>query len=161
MSYVNARISKIVVPFDGSEPAMDAADYALLIAKQSNAELIAIHAVRTQDVKYKLTNMLIEDLETPTTLDSVLQRIKEDAQKWTDPIKQKNSVNGIRLRTALVIDSTEIADTIVRYTDRENADLIVIGGGRIGLKERLSGSALGSTTTKVLNQTKRPILIVK
>ena len=123
--------------------------------------LIAIHAVRTQDVKYQLSNMLIEDIETPTTADSVLQRIKEDAHKWTDAIKQKSSANGIRLRTELVIDSTEIADTIVRYTDRENADLIVIGGGRTGLKERFTGSALGSTTSKVLNQTKRPILIVK
>jgi nucleotide-binding universal stress UspA family protein len=33
MTYVNARISKIVVPLDGSESAMEAADYALLIAK--------------------------------------------------------------------------------------------------------------------------------
>jgi nucleotide-binding universal stress UspA family protein len=43
MSYIKARISKIAVPLDGSESAMNAADYALLIAKQSNAELIAIH----------------------------------------------------------------------------------------------------------------------
>jgi nucleotide-binding universal stress UspA family protein len=123
--------------------------------------LVAIHAVRTEDVKYQLTDMLVEDIETPTTADSVLQRIKDDAQKWTNAIKQKSSVNGIRLRTALVIDSTEIADTIVNYTDRENADLIVIGGGRIGFKERLSGSALGSITSKVVALTNRPILIVK
>jgi len=51
--------------------------------------------------------------------------------------------------------------TIVNYTDRENADLIVIGGGRIGFKERLSGSALGSITSKVVALTNRPILIVK
>ncbi|HEY9387903.1 MAG TPA: universal stress protein [Nitrososphaeraceae archaeon] len=157
MSFIKARISKIVVPLDGSESAMDAADYALLIAKQSNAELIAIHAARTQDVRYQLTNMLIEDIETPTTADSVLQRIKDDAHRWTNAIKQKSSANGIRLRTALVIDSTEIADTIVHYTERENADLIVIGGGKTGLKERI----LGSTTSKVVAQTKRPILIVK
>ena len=49
--------------------------------------------------------------------------------------------------------------TIVNYTDRENADLIVIGGGRIGFKERLS--ALGSITSKVVALTNRPILIVK
>ena len=123
--------------------------------------MVAIHTVRTEDVKYQLTDMLVEDIETPTTADSVLQRIKDDAQKWTNAIKQKSSVNGIRLRTALVIDSTEIADTIVNYTDRENADLIVIGGGRIGFKERLSGSALGSITSKVVALTNRPILIVK
>jgi nucleotide-binding universal stress UspA family protein len=46
LSSIKARISKILVPLD--ESAMNA-DYALLIAKQSNAELIAIHAVRTED----------------------------------------------------------------------------------------------------------------
>lgn len=161
MSYIKARISTIVVPLDDSESAMNAADYALLIAKQSNAEIIAIHAVRTEDARYKLTEMLIEDIETPTTADSVLQKIKEDSQKWSNAIKQKSSANGIRLRTALVIGSTEIADTIVRYTEREKADLIVIGGGKTGLRERFVGSTLGSTTSKVVAETKRPILIVK
>jgi nucleotide-binding universal stress UspA family protein len=161
MSYIKARISKIAVPLDGSESAMNAADYALLIAKQSNAELIAIHAVRSEDVRYQLNDLLIEDIETPTTADSVLQKIKEDSQKWSNSIKQKSSANGIRLRTALVIGSTEISDTIVHYTERENADLIVIGGGKTGLKERLVGSTLGSTSSKVVEQTKLPILIVK
>jgi nucleotide-binding universal stress UspA family protein len=161
MSYIKARISKIVVPLDGSESAMNAADYALLIAKQSNAELIAIQAVRSEDVRYRLTDMLIEDIETPTTADAVLQKIKEDSQKWSNAIKQKSSANGIRLRTALVIGSTGISDTIVHYTEREKADLIVIGGGKTGLRERLSGSTLGSTSSKVVEQTKLPILIVK
>ena len=92
-------------------------------------------------MEYHFSNYKTIEDGTPTTADSVLQTIKDDAQRWTNAIKQKSSANGIRLRTALVIDSTEVADTIVHYTDRENADLIVIGGGRIGLKERFSGSA--------------------
>ena len=65
--------------------------------------------------------------------------------------------NGIRPRTGLVISPTEIEDTIVDYAERENVNLIVIGGGKSGLKERL----LGSTTSRIATQTKRPILIVK
>jgi hypothetical protein len=74
--------------------------------------IIAIHAVRSEDVRYQLTDMLIEDIETPTTADAALQKIKEDSQKWSNPIKQKSSANGIRLRTALVIGSTEISDIV-------------------------------------------------
>jgi nucleotide-binding universal stress UspA family protein len=85
-----------------------------------------------------------------------LQKVKEDAQKWFNTIKEKSSANGIRLRTGLVISPTEIEDTIVDYAERENVDLIVIGG-KSGLKERL----LGSTTSRVATQTKRAILIVK
>ena len=145
-----------MVPLDDSESATNAADFALLITKGLNAELIAIHVVRSEDALVA-TNLLIEDLDTVTTGDSILQKVKEDAQKWFNEIKQKSNANGIRLRTGLVISPTDIEDAIVNYAERENVDLIVIGGGKSGLKQRL----LGSTTSHVATQTKRPILIVK
>ena len=103
-----------MVPLDDSESAMDAADYALLITKGLNAELIAIHVVRSEDALVA-TNLLIEDLETVTTGDSILQEVKEDALKSFNTIKQKSTANGIRLRTGLVISPTEIEDAIVDY----------------------------------------------
>jgi len=145
-----------LVPLDDSESATNAADYALLISKGLNAEVIAIHVVRTEDALIA-TNSLIEDLGTITTEDSILQKVKEDAQKWFNAIKQKSSATGIRLRTGLVISPIEIEDAIVNYVERENVDLVVIGGGKSGLKVRL----LGSTTSRVATQIKRPILIVK
>lgn len=145
-----------MVALDSSESAVKAADYALVITKGLNAELIAIHAVRTEDVLYETRNMLT-DIETVTTGDPLLQKVKEDAQRWFNTIKEKSSANGIQIRTGLVISPTEIEDTIVDYADRENVDLIVIGGGKSRLKERL----LGSTASHVASQTKRPILVAK
>ena len=143
-----------MVALDGSESAVKAADYALVITKGLNAELIAIHAVRTEDVLYETRNMLT-DIETVTTGGPMLQKVKEDAQRWFNTIKEKSSANGIPIRTGLVISPIE--DTIVDYADRENVDLIVIGGGKSRLKERL----LGSTTSRVASQIKRPILVAK
>lgn len=62
----------------------------------------------------------------------------------------------VQMTTGLVMSPTEIEDTIVD-ADRENVDLIVIGGGKSRLKERL----LGSTTSRVASQIKRPILVAK
>lgn len=156
MPFTITRISRILILLDNSESAMNAVDYALLITKGLNAELVAIHVVRTEDALVA-TNQLIEDLETVAVGDSILQKVKEDAQKWFSTIKQKGGAYGIQLKTGLVISSTEIEDAIVDFADRENVDLIVIGGGKSGLKERL----LGSITSRVATQTKRPILIVK
>ena len=94
MSTIKEKISKILVPLDGSESAMKAADYALLITKGLNAELLAIHVVRSEDALVA-TNSLIEDLETVTTGDSILQKVKGDVEKWFNAIKQKSSTNGI------------------------------------------------------------------
>jgi nucleotide-binding universal stress UspA family protein len=156
MSFTKTRISKILITLDNSESTMNAVDYALLIAKGLNAELVAMHVVRTEDALVA-TNQLIEDLETVAMGDSILQKVKEEAQKWFSTIKQKGSAYEIQSKTGLVISSTEIEDAIVDFADRENVDLIVIGGGKSGLKERL----LGSITSRVATQTKRPILIVK
>ncbi|MGB6529860.1 MAG: universal stress protein [Candidatus Nitrosopolaris sp.] len=145
------------MPLDDSELAMKAADYALLITKGLNAELIAIHVVRSEDALV-VTNSLIENLDTITTEDSLLQKVKDDAEKWFNTIKQKSNANGIRLRTGLVVSPTETEDAIVNYAERENVDLIVIGGEeKSGLKQRLHGSA----TSHIATQTKRSILIVK
>jgi nucleotide-binding universal stress UspA family protein len=67
-----------------------------------------------------------------------LQKVKEDAQKWFNAINQKSSANGIRLRTSLVISPIEIEDAIVNYAERENVDLVVIGGGKSGLKRAIA-----------------------
>ena len=123
---------------------MKAADYALLITKGLNAELIAIHVVRSEDALVA-TNSLIENLDTITTEDSLLQKVKDDAEKWFNTIKQKSDANEIRLRTGLVVSPTDTEDAIVNYAERENVDLIVIGGGKSGLREQL----LGSTTSRV------------
>lgn len=57
---------------DDCESAMKAAEYALLISKGLNAELIIIHVVRSEDAMIA-TNSLIENLDTITTEDSIVQ----------------------------------------------------------------------------------------
>ena len=49
----------MLVALDGSESAVKA-DYALVITKGLNAELIAIHAVRTEDVLYETRNIVFK-----------------------------------------------------------------------------------------------------
>jgi len=89
-----------LVALDGSESAEKAADFGLVITKGLNAELIAIHAVRTEDVMYETRNKLT-DIDTVTTGDPLLQKIKEDAQSWFNNIKEKSSANGIPIRVWL------------------------------------------------------------
>ena len=142
---------------DDSESAMKAAEYALLISKGVNAELIAIHVVRSEDAMIA-TNSLIENLDTITTEDSIVQKVKKDAEKWFSTIREKSSANEIRLKTGLVVSPIEVEDAIVNYADRENVDLIVIGEkGKSGFMEKVHGS----TASHIAAQTKRPLLIVR
>ena len=105
MSNIKAKISKVLAPIDGSELSIDAADYAILIAKQNNAQLIALHVIRS-DEAYQYASNLTE-VVTPTSVDSMVQKVKQDSQKWFDIIEQKSNVNN--------------------YAEREGIDLIVLG----------------------------------
>ena len=45
------KFSKILVAIDGSEPSMEAADYAIVVAKKYDAALVALH-VLPEEVRY-------------------------------------------------------------------------------------------------------------
>ena len=54
------RFMKIVVGIDGSDESMNAADYAISVAKMYDAELIAIN-VLTSDIGYMYSSPSVEN----------------------------------------------------------------------------------------------------
>lgn len=72
---------------DGSESSMDAADYAILLAKQNNAQLIALHVARPGDAYRKTSTTDSVEVGTPqppspqASADSVPEAVKQEFQK--------------------------------------------------------------------------------
>jgi nucleotide-binding universal stress UspA family protein len=159
LSQTNGTFSKILITVDGSEQSMDAADYAIVMAKKedNNAQLIALHVLFSQTGYAYSTNMF--GLVTPSSINELLEDAKHEAQQWFDKIKEKLYENGdIQLKTEVVVSPTSVVGAIVDYAERENVDLIVIGSrGRTGFKKLL----LGSTASGVVTYATCPVLVVK
>jgi nucleotide-binding universal stress UspA family protein len=159
LSQIKGKFSKILITVDGSEESMNAADYAIAMAKKedNNAQLIALHILFSQTGYAYSTNMF--GLVTPSSINELLEDAKHEAQQWFDKIKEKMYENGyIQLRTEVVVSPTSVVGAIVDYAEHENIDLIVIGSrGRSGFKKLL----LGSTTSGVLTYVTCPVLVVK
>jgi len=159
LSQIKGKFSKILITVDGSEESMNAADYAIAMAKKedNNAQLIALHILFSQTGYAYSTNMF--GLVTPSSINELLEDAKHEAQQWFDKIKEKMYENGdIQLRTEVVVSPTSVVGAIVDYAEHENVDLIVIGSrGRSGFKKLL----LGSTTSGVLTYATCPVLVVK
>ena len=159
MSQTKGKFSKILLTVDGSEQSMNAADYALAMAKKqdNNAQLIALHVLFSQTGYAYSTNMF--GLVTPSSINELLQDAKHEAQQWFDKIKEKMYENGdVQLKTEVVVSPTSVVGAIVDYAERENVDLIVIGSrGRSGFKKLL----LGSTASGVITYATCPVLVVK
>ncbi len=156
MSTLKGKISKILVLLDGSEPSMDAADYALYIAKEYDAKLTALHVVNSGDA-YRYTSNLVA-VRTPTSMDSIMQTARQEFQKWFGTVEQKGHKSNVEIKTDIIVSPGSTVGTIVDYAEREGADLIVIGTrGRSGFKKML----LGSTASGVVAYACCPVMIVK
>jgi nucleotide-binding universal stress UspA family protein len=159
LSQTKGKFSKILITVDGSEQSMDAADYAIVMAKKedNNAQLIALHVLFSQTGYAYSTNMF--GLVTPSSINELLEDAKNEAQQWFDKIKEKLYENrDIQLKTEVVVSPTSVVGAIVDYAERENVDLIVIGSrGRSGFKKML----LGSTASGVVTYATCPVLVVK
>ena len=156
MSNLKAKISKILAAIDGSELSIDAADYAVLIAKQNNAQLIALHVIRSEEAYQYASNLT--EVVTPTSVESMVQTVKQDSQKWFDIIEQKSNANNVQVKTDIMVSPNSTAGTIVDYAEREGIDLIVMGTrGRSGFKKLL----LGSTASDVIAYAHCLVMIIK
>jgi nucleotide-binding universal stress UspA family protein len=159
LSQTKGKFSKVLLTIDGSEQSMNAADYALAMAKKqdNNAQLIALHVLFSQTGYAYSTNLF--GLVTPSSINELLEDAKHEAQQWFDKIKEKMNENGdIELKTEVVVSSTSVIAAIVDYAEHENVDLIVIGSrGRSGFKKLL----LGSTASGVVTYATCPVLVVK
>jgi nucleotide-binding universal stress UspA family protein len=145
--------SKILVAIDGSDASMDAADYAIFISKQHNAELLyALHVIHPADV-----DLFGSTGETSAGAAYYTIDMNKEAQEYLDKVKDKASEKNIQVKTE-IIASTNIAGGIVDYAEDKDVDLIVIGTrGKSGFKKIL----LGSVASKVVTYAHCPVMVVK
>jgi nucleotide-binding universal stress UspA family protein len=138
-------ISKIMVGIDGSEQSVNAADYAIAIAKRHNAELIAVN-VLTSDIGYAYSSPGVES--PPLTIREIILLAEDEVKKWFDDIKEKADKNGVQFRSEIIMAKRSAVSTMLDYAAEQKIDLIVVGTrGRSGIKKMLLGSIASGLVT--------------
>ena len=148
---------KILVGIDGSDKSVEAADYSLLIAKNTNAQLIILNVLETEPWYYGKNAY---EWASPDELNKVYEKEKAKIQKILDNIQEKAKTVGIDSKTKiLMIPRTEgTVKPILKYAEDEEIDLIVVGTrGRTGIKKML----LGSVASGVVTYAHCPVIVVK
>ena len=148
-------ISKIMVGVDGSEESVNAADYAIAIAKRHNAELIAVN-VLTSDIGYAYSSPGVES--PPLTIREIILLAEDEVKKWLNDIKEKADKSGIQFRSEIIMAKRSAVSTMLDYAEEQKIDLIVVGTrGRSGIKKML----LGSVASGLVTYAACPVLVVK
>ena len=147
-------ISKILVPSDGSKSAQRAAGYAVDLAKQLKASIIALSVIDMRS----LIAQTVPALETARhTIEPIEDYLREAAEGYAGEIKKLCDKSGVASKISIKMGHP--VEEIVKEAKRSKANLIVMGShGR----SALSATVLGSVSYGVIHKdTSIPILIMK
>ncbi len=150
-------IKQLLVPTDGSENSLTAADYAISIARLFNA---GIRGLFVKDVKV-LTGPLIHDIGTSiggmVPYGTFNQTIREMLESQADAAL--NLVEG-KCSQAGIVFGREIREGVVsREIVKSANDCDLISMGKMGAHAAWRDVFLGTNVESVVRQTHKPVLI--
>ena len=147
--------SRILVAVDGSDTSMNAADYAITLAKNNDNNESEIFVINVIDIP-PMFKMLPSD-----TRKQLIRIGRQQATQIFDTIEQmakRHDVKTNKINTEMVETSMSAADEIIRYAKEKGVDLIVVGTkGRSGMSKAL----LGSVASKVVTYSPCSVLVVR
>src|SRR5215207_4127143 len=154
---VSSTYRRILVPHDGSEMSDRAFKHAMYVAKMANAEIVMFHVMETDSIPPSTLLAFIKPgagleearAEVRTIFESAVGRMLEERV-------QAAKTSGINAVSYKISSSRKPADAIVIESEASEYDLIVMSSSRIASSIR----ALGSTARRVLDSTRKPVLLV-
>jgi nucleotide-binding universal stress UspA family protein len=154
-SNLKPKPSRILVAVDGSDTSMNAADYAITLAKNSSneAEIFVLNVIDLPPIFKMLPS------ETRKQLISIGRQQATQIFDTVEQMAKSHDVKTNRINTEMVeTSSVSVADKIIRYAKEKGVDLIVVGTkGRSGMSKAL----LGSVASKVVTYSPCSVLVVR
>lgn len=146
---IKTRYSKILVAIDGSKESMNAARYAIGLAKKDKARVIALTAMRLPSLYGWYP------AESPYTWQ---KKYAKERKKWFEKIERLAKDNNVKIQTEIVESTMSAQGTIVKYAEEHNMEVVVVGTrGMSGFAKQL----LGSTALGVVTYAHCTVIVVK
>jgi nucleotide-binding universal stress UspA family protein len=147
LSHDFKAIKKILIPTDGSEPSLRAAEYGIGIAKMVGAQIIAVFVV---------DNVVLDQIAKIDNRETAERELKEDGKSYVNYVVGVAGKAGINA-SSLIAEGRPF-ERIVHVAKDLNVDLIVMGTyGRRGAERIL----IGSVAERVIEYSPCPVLVVK
>ncbi|MBL6448771.1 universal stress protein [Fulvivirga sp. 29W222] len=142
-------MTNILVPYDFSTQAANALRFALQFNEEQKRIVHILHVVEMISKPFlNIDEEVLDDLKIEVEK-KILSRLEEEALN-----KFSAKLNNIRIQVVF----GHISQTILKYADSHEMDLIVMGTkGVTGMRELL----IGSNTEKIIRASKIPVIAVK
>ncbi|WP_330632882.1 universal stress protein [Halocatena halophila] len=143
----NADYDDVLVPTDGSKPAMNAVEHGMAIASRTNSRLHVLSVVNLPGIS--------SGLDEESSILDLTEQLSDETEGIVLEIADRGRERGLDVET--VIENGTPEEEIVDYATQTNIDLIVMGTrGRTGLQRYL----LGSTAANVVRHSPSPVMTI-
>ena len=147
MSISFENIKSILIPIDGSDYSIRAAEYGVGAAKLLGAEIVVVYVIDT---------VVLDQIEKMTERTGAERDLRGDGERYLHYVVGVAEKSGVKARSLLAVGRP--FEQIVHLAKGLHVDLIVMGSfGRRGADRIL----LGSVAERVIEYSACPVLVVK
>jgi len=141
------NIQKILIPTDGSDYSIRAAEYGVSVAKMLGAQITVL---------YVMDAVVLDQISKVAERDNVERELKQDGQRYINYVLGLAEKEGVKASS--LIAKGRPFEQIVHSAKELNMNLIVMGTyGRRGAERIL----IGSVAERVIEYSSCPVLVVK
>jgi nucleotide-binding universal stress UspA family protein len=145
-------IQNIVVAISGSDASINAAKYAIVLAKQYRCALTAIYVVDTATLRQLvITKIFVEDESQDYE-----KSLESNGKRYMNYVDELAAQKGLKINC--VLKKGAVYTEILREADEKKADLIILGGWE---KERKERDIISEAHREVLLHAKCSVLVAK
>jgi nucleotide-binding universal stress UspA family protein len=142
---------KILVGVDGSEPSINAADYAAELAEEKGSELILISIAPEVPI-------LAGSRSVSERVPELQSELERERKTMLENQKVRLNEKFPELKITTVVGTGSPSRNIVELSRNENVDIIIVGNrGRSGVATWM----LGSVSRDIVESCTVPVLVVK
>lgn len=143
-------VTRILVPIDGSDSSMRAAEYGVNVAKMLGAQIIVVYVIDAVVLDEARSFFKVGEYE------DVELKLKQAGQRYINYVLGLAEKEGVK--AASLLAKGRPFDVIVHIAEESKVDLIVMGThGRRGPDRIL----IGNVAERVIEYSPCPVLVVK
>ena len=147
--------TKILLAFDGSDQSKRALHYALVLSEKFDSKLIILTVYNRPRLP---VFSIDEDNVNDPVFDEYLDAIKNSSRNILDTAEEIVKRDWPSVNYATLLEEGRPASKIMSIAEIEDVDLVIVGSRGLG---GVSGWVLGRTSRSVVDNSKKPVLVVK
>jgi nucleotide-binding universal stress UspA family protein len=149
---VKPIIQNILVAISGSDASINAAKYALVLAKQFKCGLTAVYVVDTATLRQLvITNIFLEDES-----EDYEKSLMENGERYLNYVQELAAQKSVKVET--VLRKGAVFTEILREAEQKSCDLIILGGWE---KNRSEREIISESHKEILLNSKCSVLVAK